>query len=445
MTGHVINQLNTYLAPYFAERRAKLVSRSLREVAVLQIGQLRAELIEQFFDRVRNNDIDAVLRMLLQDPALVRSTTVADGHRKWAGCTPLHYAAAHGHIEIARELLLHGSDIEARSADHLALGWSSMPSEKNHGRENECEMCHGETPLHAAVSFAMGGMVAFLLDEGASIEAEDSQGHTPLALACAEGSGWETTVKLLLDRGADPNHTWDDKCALWYATLQGSEDLVRCLLAKGANPHWRSREGETLLFTAASLSGVEVATALLEAGVDPAARSIKGETALHEACTLGEFVEQRLEGPLRHDSGFATWFGSAEEIPEMPRKPREASSEYHRRLDLAGYILSGVRGESQVFYRHNFAGLGMVNLLVDRGADVNAVDEKGETPLHRAAHYGRRAAAGVLLAHGAEVNRRNRKGQTAADIADVCHMDALARWLRTLGLAPASFGVEVKN
>ncbi len=52
-----------------------------------------------------------------------------------------------------------------------------------------------------------------------------------------------------------------------------------------------------------------------------------------------------------------------------------------------------------------------------KGADVNAADHAGETPLHIAARRGELSCAQVLLHHGARSDIRDRDGQTALDLA----------------------------
>jgi ankyrin repeat protein len=59
----------------------------------------------------------------------------------------------------------------------------------------------------------------------------------------------------------------------------------------------------------------------------------------------------------------------------------------------------------------------VVELLIAKGADVNAKANNGETPLHRAAEGGRKDAAKLLLAHGSKVNAKNRKGKTPLRVA----------------------------
>lgn len=58
-----------------------------------------------------------------------------------------------------------------------------------------------------------------------------------------------------------------------------------------------------------------------------------------------------------------------------------------------------------------------IRLLLDAGANVNAIDNKGNAPLHEAVINRQALAARLLIEHGADVRLRNKAGLTALDIA----------------------------
>ncbi len=60
----------------------------------------------------------------------------------------------------------------------------------------------------------------------------------------------------------------------------------------------------------------------------------------------------------------------------------------------------------------------IVKLLLEQGADVNAVNDAGETPLHKAVQYPEYEIVRELLRHGADKNRHNAQGLTPMQIAE---------------------------
>ena len=76
----------------------------------------------------------------------------------------------------------------------------------------------------------------------------------------------------------------------------------------------------------------------------------------------------------------------------------------------------------------------MVRSLVSSpGADVNATDERGSTPLLEAARYGHEDIARVLIAAGANVNAKDKDGKTALMLAVQGNHDEVVRVLKQAG------------
>jgi hypothetical protein len=67
---------------------------------------------------------------------------------------------------------------------------------------------------------------------------------------------------------------------------------------------------------------------------------------------------------------------------------------------------------SQGDYDSQEHGVSIARLLLQRGVDIHAQDKDHDTPLHSAAFSGMLEIAGVLLDHGANVNAENKQGRT---------------------------------
>jgi len=79
--------------------------------------------------------------------------------------------------------------------------------------------------------------------------------------------------------------------------------------------------------------------------------------------------------------------------------------------------------------------LDLAAMLIANGADINAADDDGDTPLHLAAMMGYQREADLLLAHDAGVNTMNKKGMTALHYAVLNGHREIADSLRNHGAA----------
>jgi ankyrin repeat protein len=235
---------------------------------------------------------------------------------KGGGLTALIFAARQGDLETARILVEAGADVNQTSR----YGW---------------------TPLLTATQNRHYQVGAYLLAHGANPNLANNGGWTPLYLATdnrnIEGGDYPVRpadmdhlefIKLLLDRGADANaricgvESTPEQCKgdstetrtiftmQWLyedgatpflrAAQSGDVDLMKLLLAHGADPHIATANGDTALMVASGVGWVEGVTfewspaetveavrMCLDLGIDPNLRDNDGRAALHGAAHKG--------------------------------------------------------------------------------------------------------------------------------------------------------------
>ncbi len=221
----------------------------------------------------------------------------------------------------------------------------------------------GTTALHWAVRNDDVDLVDRLIRAGANVKAANRYGITPLYLACVNGNGG--VIERLLKAGADANAvSTEGETALMTASRTGNVDAVKALLAHGAEVNAKeSWHGETALMWAVSEKHAAVVRELIAMGADVNARS-----------TANKWERQN----------------SAE--------PRE------KWLPLGSL--------SALEFAARDGCVACIPVLVDAGADINAVDQDGITPLLSAIINGHYDAAGVLLEKGANPNIADRTGRS---------------------------------
>uniref|UniRef100_A0A452IE74 Ankyrin repeat domain-containing protein 17 n=1 Tax=Gopherus agassizii TaxID=38772 RepID=A0A452IE74_9SAUR len=263
--------------------------------------------------------------------------------------------------------------------------------------------------LTSSVSCALDEAAAALTRMRAESTANAGQtDNRSLAEACSEGD--VNAVRKLLIEGRSVNeHTEEGESLLCLACSAGYYELAQVLLAMHANVEDRGIKGDiTPLMAAANGGHVKIVKLLLAHGADVNAQSSTGNTALTYACAGGyvDVVKVLLE------SG-----ASIEDHNENGHTPlMEAGSAGH--VEVARVLLengAGINTHSNEFKESAltlacYKGA-LAALLIERGANLEEVNDEGYTPLMEAAREGHEEMVALLLGQG-NYNRANINAQT---------------------------------
>jgi ankyrin repeat protein len=220
-------------------------------------------------------DAAEVQQAVLVQPRLLAATVERDGQDGW---TPLHLAVAAGHTSIVEVLAAAGADLSALTED----GLSPLHVALEHSPDLVAVLRRLGAPVDAASAAFLGDVP--LLTSALDGDARSNDPATGVdLLSRAAAGGAVATVRVLLDRGADP-----DRGALQAAAAAGAAPVVELLLQAGADVDARDRDtGRTPLHTAvAALTAgpgedtPAVVTLLLAAGADVEATTYDGASAL---------------------------------------------------------------------------------------------------------------------------------------------------------------------
>jgi ankyrin repeat protein len=274
-------------------------------------------------------------------------------------CTPLHHAARFGFMDVARWLLDHGADVNARAYNYFM-------------------------PLHLTTDPAMAKL---LIANKADINAR-SNGGTPLQTAASNFAHYQREPEL-------------------YSQWKQAAALARVLLDADAAYDMES---------AACLGDAGRVRALLE---DKAQAQNKG--ALREAVRFGrtKIVELLLKNGA---DARAVYYGGltissfAVQHADVLKLLLDAGADPKAPVDYKG-CGAGPEGSSLLHEAAAGGFLGSVKLLLARGAEVNKTDASGATALHAACLGAHLATVEFLLHHRADATARMPKGWTPMSLA----------------------------
>ncbi|MEN6370985.1 MAG: ankyrin repeat domain-containing protein [Armatimonadota bacterium] len=283
----------------------------------------------------------------------------------------IHLAARLGEIKQVEELLNSGIDVDIKDRNSYTPLRHAAESQKK--EVVKLLLTKGAKPdLHIAACLGDDKMLIDLINQGMDVNSTDSLGETPLHMAAQNDH--VDTVNLLISKGANTNaknNQWQTRTPLHYAAEFRNNKVVELLLKAGADVNVKDNYGNTPLAAAVEWSGdydVNTEKLLLDGEADVNAVDNRKYSSLHIAV-------------------------------------------YHGVLNLAKYLISR-GGKTDLYIACGLGDEVQVSSFISSGADINAKDMLGRTPLHWAAENSQAAIVRLLLANGANVNAIDEDGRS---------------------------------
>jgi ankyrin repeat protein len=319
----------------------------------------------------------AVVKRLLQEKAEVNTTA------GYSGMTALQAAAGGGHLAVVEQMLQEKAEVNTAAAESS-----------------------GRTALQAAAGGGHLAVVERLLQEKAEVNAAAAENSGRTALQAAAEGGHLAVVERLLQEKAEVNTVaakYGGRTALQAAAEGGHLAIIERLFQEKAKVNAAAAEssGRTALQAAAGGGHLAVVERLLQekAKVNAAAAEYSGRTALQAAAEGGHLavVERLLQE-------------KAEVNPAAAKYIMMTASQQNHKLVVD--LLLKYEANTAIVDKDGYTCLhfavfaendAMVQEFIDQGF-VNKKDHYGATPLHYASKKGHEAIVQLLLEGGADVN-----------------------------------------
>ncbi len=355
-------------------RSAPMVARLLEAKANANAKLLNGETV--LMTCARTGDAQAVKALLVHGADAKAKETEHDQ-------TALMWAAANIHPDVVALLIEFGADIRARSRTYSQTVVGEQTQRTGREELNYNVLRGGSTPLLFAARTGDAESAKLLLAGGADPNDSLPDGTSALVLAAHSGQG--NVAAVLLEKGADPNTLGSGYTALHAAVLRSDLNLVKALLAHKADPNIRMTKGtpvrrdttdfnllaplvgSTPYLLAARFLEPEIMQTLAAGGADPKVAMPNGATALMLAAGMGSGIAESRRGIALIDFG-------------------------------------KVETDNQV--------LPAVTTAFNLSGGVTAANQAGDTALHAAATHRYETVIRFLAEHGADVNARNKGGRT---------------------------------
>ena len=344
----------------------------------------------------RGNDAEKAVELVLSDGLVINTPALCNG-------TPLLWASLSSSGEFIETLIDLGANVNAqRTGDKatsltLSADWNNFMAVTlllNHGADADIASADARTPLHWAVTRGNQNLVKLFLEKNALVNSQDANGDSPLHTAAS--NGFFDITKLLVRKGSNVNlQNREGRAPLFLGVKNKQKQLIEVLIENEADVTIGYKENST-------------ARIYLVRGKD------NGRAAWHYVLVkkhlLGLFLKRIKGGVIKvADFGHILRSGSGKDPPEgtTDKILKEYDFQFKEIPDATLlHIASEQINEPEI-----------IDLLVKSGANVNAQDAEGFTPLHMAAIHGNLKIVKKLVDLDADVNIITTDGKNAAELA----------------------------
>lgn len=382
-------------------------------------------------------------RAVVQTLAKARADTAATDNK---GCTALHLAVEKNQIEVLDDLLSPDIGIDVTAKDNkgdTALHYAAQLEAEGiveklleNKASSSVKNNDGYTALDSAAPAGYEGIARRLLDAGLDVNSAANDGTT--ALYWVAPTRHTAMVKLLLDRGADVDvKNIGGTTSLHCAAQDGIEEIMQLLVTKCQDINVRDLNGWTPLHGASLMGRHGMVQLLLSCGADVNAKDEDGWTPLHAAAlrghetTIAVLLENtsggeeilRFVAEQRHGEGTRV----AMEVRAERKEHYITAATGIRELITSGRVeavrmwlaagsdvneIGDIQRSTPLSQAANWGQNEIVRLLLEKGADVEAVDRRQARALHYAARAGNEDILKMLLEKYADIKAKDGQGQT---------------------------------